>query len=160
MPVISKRIEYRRPQINNLLKVREEHTDQLGNLHYVGPYIVSSNTEADVNLANRDLTESLRERDQTEVLQWVIAGNDPNTFDFTGRDIIKNAAEERITLTFARSRGERALELSWWLDSLGPARWDAITTRLGWDTTRSDRVKLRANNLFNSLTFYNQDEDI
>lgn len=99
--------------------------------------------EVETDMAALNITDTLQNRDFDEVLQWVIDGNDPNTFDYTDRDVIKNKAEERVTKIFARSRGDDAVALSWWIDSLGTPRWNAITTRLAWDSTRSDRVKAR-----------------
>lgn len=144
MPIVSRVLKFYRVQANGSARVREVHTDSFGNELTRQYSTLASQAAVEIDMNALDLTESLKERDVEEILQWVVGGNDPNTFDYTGRDIIKNKAEERVTRTFARSRGDDALPYAWWIDGLGTPRWNAITTRLAWDTARKDRVKARA----------------
>lgn len=162
MPIVSKRIEYRRIQADGRIRVREEHTDDKGNLHYVGPYMVANNAEADSRLAARDLDLSLRERDMEELIQWVKDGNTVSSYPFAERDIALPKGEERVVREFARHRGEPALRLAWWVDSLTVARWNNITdvSRLNWDQTRKDRVRARAATLAAAVTDFDDEEDV
>ena len=160
MPISSRFLKFYRPQADGRARVREVHVDALGN-EITRQYLTTltlADIEMEMNL--RDMTETLSERDLDDVLAWVLVGNDPNTFDYTARDVIKNKAEERITKIFARSRGEDALRLAWWVDSLGTPRWNAIITRLGWATERKDRVKARAVTLNASIAEYDAEEDV
>lgn len=160
MPIVSRFLKFYRPQVSGRARVREVHVDSLGT-ELTRQYLTTktqAEVEADMNA--RDSTETLKERDFDEALRWVIDGNDPNTFDYTDRDVIKNKAEERITKIFARSRGDDAVALSWWIDSLGTPRWNAITTRLAWDSARSDRVKARAASLNAVVSDLNAEEDV
>lgn len=160
MPVASRTLHHYRPQIDDRANVREVYTDALG-VEITRDY-KTTKTEAEViiDMNARDLTVDLESRDFDEVLKWVLNGNDPNTFDYLNRDVNKNKVEERITKTFARATNGKALRLAWWIDSLGPVRWDAIILRLGWDIVRKVRVKNRASTLNAAVAEYNASESV
>lgn len=160
MPISSTALHHYRPQTDGRANVREVHTDALG-VEITRDY-KTTKTEAEVviDMNTRDLTTDLEGRDFDEVMQWVLDGNDPNTFDYLNRDVNKNKAEERITRIFARTTNGEALRLAWWIDSIGPARWDAITLRLGWLTARKARVKARAATLNAAVAEYDASENV
>ncbi|MES0339859.1 MAG: hypothetical protein ABUK15_07370 [Anaerolineales bacterium] len=161
MPIASRFLQFYRPQVSGRARVREVHVDSLGNQITRQYMTTKTQIEVEADMNARDQTETLQERDFDEVLRWVLDGNDPNTFDYTGRDVVKNKAEERVVRTFARQRGDAVIGLAWWIAGLGTPRWNAITTRLGWDSVRSDRVKLRAANLFAvAVDIVNGEEDV
>jgi len=162
MPIVSKRIEYRRTQADGRIRVREEHTDDKGALHYIGPYLVANDAEADSRLAARDLDESLRESHMGELLEWVASGNLVSSFPFAERDITLIGGEERVVKEFARTRGERAMRYAWWVNDLTNARWNNITAadRLNWDSARKTRVRNRAATLAAAVPAFDEDEDL
>jgi hypothetical protein len=111
----------------------------------------------------RDLSEELQNTDISEVISWVQARNPVSTFDFTNRDITENQAEEEVAKHFAQSVGEIALLSAWWIESLTPPLWTAITTRLGWSTSAGeigDRVQVRAQGMVVVEDDFNRVEDV
>lgn len=160
MPIVSRSLRKYNVQKDGRARVMELHTDALGNVVPIQYMTVKSQADATLDMNARDLTETLRERDVDEVLRWVESGNDPNTFDYTNREIGRAVAENRVVLTFARSRGEASFPYAWWIDGLGPARWNTITGRLGWDATRADRVKARAATIQAAIPSIDQTEDV
>ena len=162
MPILSRFLRKYNPQtrVPGTANVREVHKPAVGPEITRDYRTTKTKAEVEADMNARDLTETLSERDFGEVLAWVLAGNDPNTFDYTDRDAIKNKAEERITKTFARSRGEDAIALSWWIAGLGNPRWTAIVDRLAWDNARKTRVKNRAVSLNAVIADLNDEEDV
>ena len=160
MPIISKRIEYRRPQRDGRIRVREEHTDTWGNKHNVGPYLVASNAEADANLAARDLDESLKAGHISQVIGWVERGSDTSTFDYSITDITEDEAEEEVLKEFARRAGDSAIILSWWPENLGTPQWNQLINRLGWNSEIEQRVQDRSIALNVALPSYNSVESV
>lgn len=163
MSIMSKRIKYRRTQADGTIRVMEEHIDNFGKKHYVGPYLVNTDADADAILLVRDLNHSLVAGQIAALISWVADRNTVATFDFTGLDITEAEGEEEVTKHFARSDGDEALKYAWWIESLNPSTWSGIASRLGWSTSADeigDRVQTRAQNMVVAENDINRIEDV
>lgn len=163
MPIVTRTLKFYRPQADGRARTREVHTDSLGT--EIPVQYLTNKTEAAVttDMNARDLTSSLVTRDIADLIQWVEALNPVSTFDFTGRDITENDGEGEIAKEFARRPGDSAIRLAWWIESLSPPQWTAISTRLGWSNTAGEigeRVQTRGQNLTVALPDYDRTEDV
>ena len=163
MSIMSKRIKYRRTQADGTIRVMEEHTDNFGKKHYVGPYLVNTDAEADVILLARDLNPSLVAGQIATLIIWVADRNTVASFDFIDLDITQEQGEEEVAKHFARSDGAEALKYAWWIEGLKPPIWTGITTRLGWFNSSGEigeRVQTRAINMVVAENDINRIEDV
>ena len=106
MPIVSRNLHHYRVQKSGRAKVMEEHTDSLGRVHPHWYRTDKSEADVIVDMNARDWTQDLVNRDISEVIEWVEGGNDTSIFDYTGRDIDEDTAEEEVLKEFARRPGE------------------------------------------------------
>ena len=160
MPIVSRFLKFYRVQASGRSRVREVHVDDLGT-EITRQYVTDkSQVDVEVDMNARDLTQTLVDRDVSEVIQHVEAGNDISTFDYTGRDITEDEAEEEVLKEFARRDGESAVILSWWPEDLGTPQWNQLINRLGWDSSLEQRVQDRSIALNVARPFYDQTEQV
>lgn len=160
MPIVSRFLKFYRVQASSRARVREVHVDSLGT-ELTRQYVTDkSQADVEIDMNARDLTQTLVNRDVSEVIAWVEAGNDLPTFNYTGRDITEDKAEEEVLKEFARRPGETAMVLSWWPEDLGTPQWNSLINRLGWDSELEQRVQDRSIALNVARPFYDQTEQV
>ena len=111
------------------MRVQERLTDALGRLWFHN-YKAVSEAAATVLMNARDMTSRLEDADFKELLAWVQEKNDPDDFDFTGRDLTLLVGEERLYAYIAETRGDPAITIAHWLEGLNPPSRTAIRNRL------------------------------
>jgi len=101
MPIISRQLDYARPQADGTVRVRERHTDSKG-FHHHARYRATSEAASIILMNARDLTASLQNIEETDAVNFIEAGGDPNAFvrvDLTAKEL-----RRRLIKRFARTR--------------------------------------------------------
>ena len=145
MPIDTRELKNIHPQRDGSVGVQEVLTAAVGHV-ITHSYKAVSEAQAITDMNARNVTPQLKNADLADFLLHVEAPakNQPNTFDFTGRD---------ITLLEGRDWGEEggggcsllvAIGLAWRIKGLTPPNFNTIRDRAGHDVDEGDRVKDKA----------------
>ena len=100
MPIISSTLDYARPQRDGAVRVRERHTDSKGRNWYLS-YKAASEVEANANMAARDFTAQLEDKEENDAIEFIEAGGDPGSF--VKVDLTSTQYNRRLAKKFANS---------------------------------------------------------
>ncbi len=158
MPIVSRIIDLVTPQRDGSVRVREMHTDALSRTIYSRGSRAIDLAAATVRMNARDLTGQLRDLDTMELLAFTEAGNDPETFDLTGRDITVNDGLDFLLRYFATHTGEAVIRIALWIVGLPTPKLVAIRDRLGLTVQQGNRILARAQKLADAAPTFDQTE--
>jgi len=155
MPIVTRELKHIRPQSNGTVKVQERLTSAKGRVffHFYTAASVAAATSA---MNARDMTDQLREIDFKDLLQWVQAKNDPGVFDFTDRDLTLLEGEEQLLIWFAKTRGDPAITIAWWLEGLKGNGFNVIRDRVGFTGGEGSTITQRFTFLFQAEPWLNE----
>ncbi len=143
MPIDSRELKHVRTQSDGTVRVQEVLTASVGHRIFHS-YAAASEAEARIAMNARNVTEQLKEADFTDLLAWTQAKNNPDDFDFTGRDLTLLEGEERLMTWFATRDGEKAITIAWWIKGMNNPAFNPIRDRLGIDVTDGNTIRDRA----------------
>lgn len=158
MPIITRQLDYVRPQRDGNVRVQERLIDSQGN-KWFHSYKITSETAAIERMNARDLSDQLKNIDFKDLLIWVQDKNLPIDFDFSNRDLDVDAGEKRLLIWFAEHTGAKAITIAWWIENLGVQQFRAIQNRVGYDNDTGSRIQDRAISLFTAEPFFNSLEN-
>lgn len=141
MPIVSKSIVKQNQQASGLWRIRERHLDDAGRAYHF-QYLDTSVAAATIRMNARDLTEILRERERAEVLEWALAGNDPETF--VRQDLTIVGVRRAVLRYFVTHRGHENCVIAAYVAGLPMAQ---VKAALSTTTARANRIIARAVNL-------------
>lgn len=160
MPIVSRVIEVSTVQRDGSVRVREVLTDALGRRIGFHGAIYRDLAAANTAMNARDATDLLKDMDKNDMKLFTEAGNDPETFSLTDRDITIDEGLDALVAFFAEGIGSDVTPLSSWVVGLRTAKYDEIGARIGLDASARTRLKARAQDLVDVAPTYDKTERV
>lgn len=160
MPIVSRtliKLANREDLGPGIKRWRIDGVDTLGRAWVHGPF---SGTQAEGEALRDSVIWDTEDMDRNNVIHWVRAGNTPDTFDLTGRDINFLRAENYVFSFFAQRKGDEVMNLAWWVDGLTNPKFNQIANRLNFTSAQKNRIKSRAANLAAAASVFDDEVEM
>ena len=143
MPIISRQLDYARPQADGTVRVRESAVDHLGRRWMRGPRRAVSQAAAEAEMNAYDWQPQLQSREERNAAAFVEAGGDPSTL--TGADMTTIVLIRRLLKRWWKEPVEGrklfVIRLATWIAGKTVGE---IETALGISTARATALHDRA----------------